>query len=122
MKSALKSKKRRKGKSRVASPRAFPYRAHAKTHADPRQAEFLDETIAIWQPRTTRQLNREDAREIVENITGFFSILHEWDRAERVAQKMAQAAPGQENPPQSDISPQSQDVKEPAPAPGFADR
>jgi hypothetical protein len=42
-------------------------------------------TIAVWQPRTARELSREDARQVVENITGFFAILAEWSRAETVA-------------------------------------
>lgn len=29
-----------------------------------------------------RDLSREDARQIVENVTGFFAILAEWSRAE----------------------------------------
>lgn len=48
-------------------------------------APFLDETIQFWQPRSERPLTREDAREIVENMTGFFSILHEWLEAERLS-------------------------------------
>ena len=39
-------------------------------------------TIETWQPRLDRDLNREDARQIVENVTGFFSVLAEWSRAE----------------------------------------
>jgi hypothetical protein len=49
--------------------------------------DFIDETVAIWQKRTTRRLTREDGREIVENMTGFFRILLEWDRAERAAEQ-----------------------------------
>jgi hypothetical protein len=47
--------------------------------------DFIDETVAIWQRRSSRQLSREDGREIIENMTGFFRILQEWDRAERTA-------------------------------------
>ena len=42
----------------------------------------IDRTRKVWQPRTGRDLTDEDARQIVENITGFFSILAEWSRAE----------------------------------------
>ena len=49
------------------------------------RGEFIDQTIAIWQKRTERKLAREDGREIIENITGFFSILQEWERRERGA-------------------------------------
>jgi hypothetical protein len=43
---------------------------------------LIDRTIAVWQPRSRRKLNREDARQIVENISGFFRVLSDWSRAE----------------------------------------
>jgi hypothetical protein len=43
---------------------------------------LIDQTIALWQPRLRRDLSREDARQIVENVTSFFNILTEWSRAE----------------------------------------
>jgi hypothetical protein len=46
---------------------------------------FLEATIEFWQPSAHRNLTREDAREIVENMTGFFSVLRQWREAERVA-------------------------------------
>jgi hypothetical protein len=49
--------------------------------------DFIDQTIAIWQPRTRRQLTREDGREIIENMTGFFRVLQEWDRIDRAKKK-----------------------------------
>ena len=42
--------------------------------------ELIEHTIAVWQPRIGHRLSREDAREITENITGFFTILAEWSR------------------------------------------
>lgn len=45
-----------------------------------------DEAAALFQPRTARRLTREDGREITHNLTGFFRVLLEWDRAERAAQ------------------------------------
>lgn len=42
-------------------------------------------TRQVWQLRMGRDLSREDARQIAENITGFFAILAEWSRAERLA-------------------------------------
>jgi hypothetical protein len=47
------------------------------------QNDFIEETRAFWQSRTDRVLTREDAREIIENMTGFFRVLLEWDRAKR---------------------------------------
>jgi hypothetical protein len=49
------------------------------------KADFLDQTIAFWQPRTHRTLTREDGRQIAENVSGFFRILLEWEAAERSA-------------------------------------
>ena len=43
---------------------------------------LIDRTREVWKPRLERDLSREDARQIVENVTGFFSILAEWSRAE----------------------------------------
>ncbi len=43
---------------------------------------LIDRAIETWQPRLDRNLSREDARQIVENVTGFFSTLAEWSRAE----------------------------------------
>ncbi len=44
---------------------------------------ILDEALEVFQPRAQRELTREDAREIYVNLTGFFRVLQEWDRAER---------------------------------------
>lgn len=44
-----------------------------------REPDLLESTIAFWQSRAQCQLSREDARQISENITGFFSILARWD-------------------------------------------
>lgn len=49
-------------------------------------SQFLDQTIEIWRAGATRPLSREDARQIVENLTGFFRILDQWDRAECVSE------------------------------------
>ncbi len=43
----------------------------------------IDRTIETWQPRLDRDLSREDARQIVENVTGFFSVLADWAQEER---------------------------------------
>ena len=51
--------------------------ANAETDA------LLDEALEIFQPRTSRRLCREDAREIYVNLTGFFRVLQDWERAER---------------------------------------
>lgn len=43
---------------------------------------LIDQTLKVWKPRLGRDLSREDARQMAENVTGFFSILLEWSRAE----------------------------------------
>jgi hypothetical protein len=42
-------------------------------------------TRQIWQPRIGRDLSDEDARQIAENVIGFFAVLAEWSHAERRA-------------------------------------
>lgn len=37
-----------------------------------------DSTLALWDSRTSREMTAEDAREIRENVTGFFRVLQEW--------------------------------------------
>ena len=43
---------------------------------------LIDRTVAVWQPRSRRELRSEDARQIVENVTGFFRILSDWSQVE----------------------------------------
>jgi len=45
--------------------------------------KFLEETIEFWRPRLQRELSAEDARQIAENLSGFFKVLREWEAAER---------------------------------------
>jgi hypothetical protein len=39
-------------------------------------------TRRVWQPRLARDLSREEARQIAENVAGFFALLAEWSRVE----------------------------------------
>lgn len=54
---------------------------------------LIDRTRAVWQPRLGRDLSREDARHIAENVTGFFVVLAEWSRAEKLAAANAAGEP-----------------------------
>jgi hypothetical protein len=47
------------------------------------KTDILQQTLDFWQRRTPHTLTPEDARQIVENISGFFRILLEWEHAER---------------------------------------
>jgi hypothetical protein len=55
--------------------------------------DFLDHTIDVWQPYTDRPLTREDARQIAQNVSGFFRILREWAEEERTAAASVACAP-----------------------------
>ena len=47
--------------------------------ADERSAR----TLELWSRRSTRPLTEEDAREIAENMAGFFRVLLEWKAKKR---------------------------------------
>lgn len=53
----------------------------------------VDRTRQIWQPRLGRDLGDEDARQITQSVTGFFGILAEWSRAEKLAAANDASAP-----------------------------
>jgi hypothetical protein len=55
-------------------------KAIVSQHSD----KFLDETVKFWEPRVQRDLSREDARQITENLSGFFRLLLEWDAQQQV--------------------------------------
>jgi hypothetical protein len=46
-------------------------------------ADLIQHTIRVWEPRLRRPLSEEDARQILENVVGFFRVLHGWDRKQR---------------------------------------
>ena len=46
-------------------------------------SQDLKETLEFWQARTKRKLTIEDARQIQENMTGFFKIQLEWEAKEK---------------------------------------
>ena len=44
------------------------------------QNEAAEQTQAFWRPRTSSYLDVEDARQILQNIAGYFCQLDNWDR------------------------------------------
>jgi len=40
--------------------------------------KIIEQTLDFCQPRTDRTISREDGRQIIENISGFFQILANW--------------------------------------------
>ena len=51
---------------------------------DPDTGKQIARTRIIWQPRIRRDLTDEDARQIMHSVTGFFGVLAEWARAEKI--------------------------------------
>ncbi len=45
--------------------------------------ELNEQTISVFESRTGRVISEEEARQAVENISGFFRVLQEWEEAER---------------------------------------
>lgn len=45
--------------------------------------EAIRESLEFWQPRASRPLTPEDARQITENAVGYFRVLLGWDEEER---------------------------------------
>jgi hypothetical protein len=65
-----------------------PVRSSVKpSHAanDNLKDELIGRTLQVWQPRLSCDLSSEDARQIAENVAGFFSVLAEWSRADMPA-------------------------------------
>lgn len=52
------------------------------TSASRKARSSLLQTREFWQRRAHRSLTVEDARQITENVAGFFRTLEEWDSAE----------------------------------------
>jgi hypothetical protein len=46
---------------------------------------FIEQTRRLWRSRLGRDVSCEDARQIAENVTGFFAVLAEWSHAARLA-------------------------------------
>jgi len=40
-------------------------------------------TIRFWEERTGKKISTEDARQMVANVAGFFTVLAEWNRKDR---------------------------------------
>ena len=55
---------------------------------------LIDETISVWQPYSADLLTREDARQIMQNVTAYFDMLLRWaaEDRERAEQEPGQAA------------------------------
>lgn len=45
--------------------------------------KLIKQTLDLWQPRTERKLTEEDAREMIENVVGYFRLLQESSKARK---------------------------------------
>ena len=41
---------------------------------------IFNQTITFWNERTGQEFSQEDAREMVANVPGFFTVLAEWQQ------------------------------------------
>ena len=51
------------------------------------QKQLIDQTLEFWQARSPKTLTREDAREMIENVAGYFQLLQEWQLADQLSAK-----------------------------------
>jgi len=49
--------------------------------------DFIQETIDFWEKKTGKKFTREDARQMIENVSGYFNTLHRWDIREKEKKK-----------------------------------
>ena len=54
--------------------------------------ELIEQTISVFKGRIGRKISKEDARQAVENISGFFQVLQKW--AEAKDQERCENGPG----------------------------
>ena len=84
--------------------------------------DFLGRTVAVFQPRACREITTEAAREIRQNLCGFFTVLTEWAHAEAEAEPVTCAdyvpSPSVENAPCPDIG-VMREVSGGLPLPGY---
>ncbi|MBZ9669063.1 hypothetical protein FJ970_19605 [Mesorhizobium sp. B2-1-8] len=71
--------------ARRAAKRGVRRDAEADLFSRPRVVDeaFLERTVRLFEARMEQPLSTDDARQIVDNLGGFFRILAEWDRIDR---------------------------------------
>lgn len=45
--------------------------------------DFIIKTRDFWQQQTGSQVTDEDARQMIENVTGFFELLMKWENSKK---------------------------------------
>lgn len=59
------------------------------THSEAKR-RLINDARAFWEPRAGRRVGDEDARQIAENVVGFFDLLRRWDAEEKEAAPAAE--------------------------------
>jgi hypothetical protein len=57
-----------------------------------REKALISETRVLWQKRYASFLSEDEAKDIITNVTDFFTLLHEWDQQSNAACNDAHAA------------------------------
>jgi hypothetical protein len=57
-------------------------RSLVKAANDNPNDELIGRTRELWRPRVGYDLSRDEAKQIAASVTGFFSVLVEWSRAD----------------------------------------
>jgi hypothetical protein len=86
----LDQKKADEKKAAPATNQAKPVSKTKKVPAAPDvnvDKDFIQETIDFWEKKTGKIFTREDARQMIENVYGYFNTLHRWDMQEKEKKK-----------------------------------
>jgi hypothetical protein len=46
--------------------------------------EAIQKTIALWQRRGTRTVDPDDAKQMLDNVCGFFGLLSKWKQQDQL--------------------------------------
>jgi hypothetical protein len=55
----------------------------SRTQSGEIYSDITSRTIRFWEERTGKKISTEDARQMVANVAGFFTVLAEWNRKDR---------------------------------------
>ena len=50
-----------------------------------REEALIRETRAVWQEAYSHFVSEDEAKQILANVTDFFTLLHEWDQQSNAA-------------------------------------
>ena len=77
---------------RTATDQAIEDESSAMAHKD----KLIQQTLELWQPRTSRQLTEEDARQMIDNAVGVFRLLLKWHQEELMTETSVEPSKGEQ--------------------------